>query len=49
MEVKRYPDYATVKNGKVKTTNAGKGKKVTITVKSLDGSGKKAKVSIRIK
>ncbi|MCI8490181.1 MAG: family 43 glycosylhydrolase [Lachnospiraceae bacterium] len=42
--------YATVdKNGKVKAKKAGKGKKVTITASATDGSGKKAKVSIRIK
>ena len=41
--------YATVSNGKVKTFKAGKGKKVAITAMALDGSGKKAKISIAIK
>lgn len=42
--------YATVdKNGKVKAKKAGKGKKVTITAKATDGSGKKASVKIKIK
>lgn len=42
--------YATVdKNGKVKAKKAGRGKKVTITAKATDGSGKKASVKIKIK
>ena len=42
--------YATVsKNGKVSAKKAGKGKTVTITAKATDGSGKKAKVNIKIK
>lgn len=42
--------YATVsKNGKVKTTKAGKGKTVTITAVSTDGSNKKAKIKIKIR
>ena len=42
--------YATVSsNGTVKAQKAGKGKKVTITAMALDGSGKKATFSIKIK
>ena len=42
--------YATVSaSGKVKTFKAGKGKKVKITVKATDGSGKKKSVVIKIK
>lgn len=42
--------YATVsKSGKVTAKKAGKGKKVTITASSMDGSNKKAKVTIKIK
>ncbi len=42
--------YATVnKKGKVTAKKAGKGKTVTITAASTDGSNKKAKVKIRIK
>lgn len=41
--------YATVKKGVVTTKKAGKGKKVTITAKSTDGTNKKAKVTIKIK
>ena len=42
--------YATVSStGVVKTKKAGKGKKVKITAKATDGSGKKKSVTIRIK
>lgn len=42
--------YATVnKSGKVKTSKAGKGKKVKITAMATDGSGKKKSITIRIK
>lgn len=42
--------YATVsKTGKVKAKKAGKGKFVTITAVSTDGSNKKAKIKIKIK
>ena len=42
--------YATVSSsGKVKTYKAGKGKKVKITAKATDGSGKKASITIKIK
>lgn len=42
--------YATVNaRGVVKTKKAGKGKKVRITAKATDGSGKKATVKIKIK
>jgi len=42
--------YAKVNSkGKVTAMKAGKGKKVTITAASTDGTGKKAKVKIRIK
>ncbi|MEY8427370.1 Ig-like domain-containing protein [Lachnospiraceae bacterium 46-15] len=42
--------YATVnKKGQVKTKKAGKGKTVTITAVSTDGSNKKAKIKLRIK
>lgn len=42
--------YATVdKKGKVKTKKAGKGKRVTITAKSTDGSNKKATIKLKIK
>lgn len=42
--------YATVSSsGKVTAKKAGKGKTVTITVKSTDGSNKKASVKIKIK
>lgn len=42
--------YAKVSSsGKVKTYKAGKGKKVAITAAATDGSGKKKKVTIRIK
>lgn len=41
--------YATVNSkGKVMAKKAGKGKKVTITATATDGSGKKAKVTIKI-
>lgn len=41
--------YATVnKKGKVTAKKAGKGKTVTITAKSTDGSGKKASVKVKI-
>lgn len=43
------PEYATVKNGKVKSLKAGKGKRVKITVRALDGSNKKASIKIKIK
>ena len=43
------PEYATVKNGKVKALKAGKGKRVKITARALDGSGKKASIKIKIK
>ena len=44
------PEYATVsKTGKVTAKKAGKGKTVTITAMSTDGSGKKASVKIKIK
>ena len=43
------PEYATVKNGKVKALEAGKGKKVIITARALDGSNKKASIKITIK
>ena len=42
-------DYATVRNGKVKTYKAGKGRSVIITATAADGSKKKASVKIRIK
>lgn len=42
--------YATVsKKGVIKAKKAGRGKKVTITVKAADGSGKKAKCVVKIK
>jgi len=41
--------FATVKNGKVKATKAGKGKTVKITAYALDGSCKKASKNIKIK
>ena len=42
--------YATVSSsGKVKALKAGKGKKVTITAMATDGTGKKKKVSFKIK
>lgn len=42
--------YATVSSsGKVKTYKSGKGKKVKITAKATDGSGKKASITIKIK
>lgn len=41
--------YATVKNGKVITKRAGRGKKVTITAMATDGSNKKKSVKITIK
>lgn len=42
--------YATVSSsGKVKALKAGKGKKVKITAKATDGSGKKKTVTIKIK
>lgn len=42
--------YAAVSSsGKVKTYKAGKGKKVKITAKATDGSGKKASITIKIK
>lgn len=42
--------YASVSSsGKVKTYKAGKGKKVRITAKAADGSGKKKTVTIKIK
>ena len=42
--------YAKVSaSGKVKTYKAGKGKKVKITAKATDGSGKKKTVTIKIK
>lgn len=42
--------YATVsKKGVIKAKKAGKGKTVTITVKSTDGSNKKAKCKVKIK
>lgn len=42
--------YAAVdKKGKVKTKKAGKGKSVTITAKSTDGSNKKATIKLKIK
>lgn len=42
--------YAVVSSsGKVKTYKAGKGKKVKITAKVTDGSGKKASITIKIK
>ncbi|MBO5303221.1 MAG: FIVAR domain-containing protein [Lachnospiraceae bacterium] len=41
--------WATVKNGVVKTKKAGKGKKVTITAASTDGTNKTAKIKIKIK
>ena len=42
--------YATVdKKGKVKTKKAGKGKRVTITAKSTDGTNKKATIKLKIK
>lgn len=42
--------YATVdKNGVVKTKETGKGKTVTITAMSTDGTNKKAKIKIKIK
>ncbi|MGN0332637.1 MAG: hypothetical protein ACI4D9_06405 [Lachnospiraceae bacterium] len=42
--------YATVSAfGNVKTYKAGKGKKVKITAKATDGSGKKKSVVIKIK
>ncbi len=41
--------YATVnQKGIVKTTKAGKGKTVTITAVSTDGSNKKAKMKLKI-
>lgn len=44
------PQFATVsKKGKVTARKAGKGKKVTITAISTDGSGEKAKITIKIK
>ena len=44
------PEYAEVsKKGIVKTKKAGRGKTVTITLMSTDGTNKKAKVKIRIK
>lgn len=44
------PNYAAVNNkGKVIARKAGKGKKVTITAFSRDGSGKKARVTLKIK
>lgn len=44
------PKYAAVnKKGKVTAKKAGKGKKVTITAKATDGTGKKAKIKIKIK
>lgn len=44
------PRYATVnKKGQVKALKAGKGKKVKITAYAMDGSGKKASITIRIK
>ena len=42
--------YAKVSaSGKVKTYKAGKGKKVEITAKATDGSGKRKTVTIKIK
>ncbi len=42
--------YATVsKKGVIKAKKAGKGKKVTITVKTTDGSKKKAKCKVKIR
>ena len=42
--------YATVNSkGTVTAKKAGKGKTVTITARSVDGSGKKASVKIKIK
>lgn len=42
--------YATVnKKGKVTTKKAGKGKTVTITAKATDGTGKKARIKIKLK
>lgn len=42
--------YATVNSkGKVVSKKAGKGKKITITAQSLDGTNKKASVTIKIK
>lgn len=42
--------YATVNSkGVVQTKKAGKGKTITVTAKSLDGSGKKATIKIEIK
>jgi len=44
------PEYATVNSkGKVTAKKAGKGKTVTITAISTDGTNKKAKIKIRIK
>lgn len=40
--------FATVKNGKVTAKKAGKGKRVTITAFSTDGTNKKASVKIKI-
>ena len=42
-------EYATVKNGKVKTFKSAKGKKVKITAMATDGSNKKATFLIKIK
>lgn len=43
-------NYAVVNSkGKVTAKKAGKGKKVTITVKATDGSNKKAKITIKVK
>lgn len=42
--------YATVsKKGVIKAKKAGRGKKVTITVTAADGSGKKAKCTVKIR
>ncbi len=44
------PRYATVsKSGTLKAKKAGKGKKVTVMARSVDGTDKKAKVTIAIK
>lgn len=44
------PGYAVVnKKGQVKALKAGKGKKVKITAYSMDGSGKKTSITIRIR
>ena len=41
--------YATVRDGKVRTSASAGGKTVTITAKAADGSGKKASFKIKIK